>query len=331
MSRSTDTRYAGRPRRPWLFFALLLTAILLACREAPAVDAAEKRTPTPGTTEVEVGALATLQEVFDTTGAAMAGVRGVRLIRGGKEITPQLGMRLHEGDRILTDANTGAVIASEGGPKISLGPQSDLTLRQESVFLSLGSVLVAIKRVFRVETEFFVAGVKGTELAVSVGSDAVMALVLDGTVEMQSKEEKWTPRAYTKGKGCVVRGAAAPETLTRNAIGAFHLRDYDTAVALYDQALRADPGNAYVLNLKAYSLFKSKRLSTAIGAQKESVRVDPTYAWGYFDLARFQCAAGNFDEARENIKIAKEKGGTSLSRKMKGDGEFRRLCAPVLE
>jgi tetratricopeptide (TPR) repeat protein len=157
-----------------------------------------------------------------------------------------------------------------------------------------------------------------------------MALVVDGTVEIKSNADNWTPQSYVRGEGCVVRGAAAPETLTRNAIAAFHRRDFDTAVALYDRALRADPGNAYVLNLKAYSLFKGERLSNAIGTQRESLRVDPEYAWGYFDLARFQCAAGNFDEARKSIQMAREKGGAWLSRKMEGDGEFRRLCRPAL-
>lgn len=117
---------------------------------------------------------------------------------------------------------------------------------------------------------------------------------------------------------------------SRFAIEAFHQRDYSTAVSLYDQALRADPNNAYLLNLKAYSLFKLKRVSEAIEVQKRSLRADPEYAWGYFDLARFECAAGAFDDARRAINSALEK-GPGLRAIMAKDGEFQRLCGPVLK
>jgi tetratricopeptide (TPR) repeat protein len=117
---------------------------------------------------------------------------------------------------------------------------------------------------------------------------------------------------------------------TRYAIEAFHQRDYFTAVSLYDQALQVDPNNAYLLNLKAYSLFKLKRLSEAIEVQRQSLRADPEYAWGYFDLARFQCAAGSFDEARRAIDSALKK-RASLRAIMAKDGEFQKLCGPILK
>jgi tetratricopeptide (TPR) repeat protein len=126
---------------------------------------------------------------------------------------------------------------------------------------------------------------------------------------------------------------------SRYAIEAFHQRDYSTAVSFYDQALRADPNNAYLLNLKAYSLFKLNRVSEAIEVQRQSLRADPEYAWGYFDLARFQCAAGRvdearqasfFDEARRSIANALEK-RPGLRAIMAKDGEFQKLCGPVLK
>lgn len=334
MNKSGFAHVAAQARRVVRLLALFaFPGILCTCRDSEKrpVDPPETRTPTPQRRDVVVGEFATLQEVINSAGVATTGVaRGVRLIRDGEDTAPQVGMGLRAGDRIVTDGSTAAVIGSPTGPKINLGANSDLTLREESVFLKVGSLLLSIKKFFQVETEFVVAGVKGTDLALSVGSGAVMALVVDGTVEIDSKGEKWASRSYTTGKGCVVRGSDAPETLTHNAIKAFHGGDYDTAVALYDQALRADPDNAYVLNLKAYSLFKAERLSHAIGAQRESLRADPEYAWGYFDLARFQCAAGDFDDARKSIRIARMKGGAWLSRKMKGDGEFQKLCRPVL-
>lgn len=126
-----------------------------------------------------------------------------------------------------------------------------------------------------------------------------------------------------------IKGLRDALAASRNAIVAFHKRDYDTAVALYDQALRADPNNAYLLNLKAYSLFKLKRLQDAINVQNESIRVDPDYAWGYFDLARFKCASGEFNEARKSVEIALKK-EHRLRGIMESDWEFQRLCGHIL-
>jgi tetratricopeptide (TPR) repeat protein len=137
-----------------------------------------------------------------------------------------------------------------------------------------------------------------------------------------------------------IRGLREALTASRDAIIAFHQRDYARAVTLYDQALRADPKNAYLLNLKAYALFKLKRFSDAVAVQEESIRVDPSYAWGYFDLARFQCAAAraaaseatrvaHFQDARKAIKMALE-GRPGLRSTMEQDGEFQGLCATVL-
>ncbi|MEK6212332.1 MAG: tetratricopeptide repeat protein [Pseudomonadota bacterium] len=127
-----------------------------------------------------------------------------------------------------------------------------------------------------------------------------------------------------------IKGLREALAASRDAIVAFHQRDYGTAVALYDQALRADPSNAYLLNLKAYSLFKLKRFGDAIDVQKESIRIDPGYSWGFFDLARFQCAAGDLDGARKSIEIALDK-RPGLRSTMERDGEFQRLCARVLK
>jgi tetratricopeptide (TPR) repeat protein len=126
-----------------------------------------------------------------------------------------------------------------------------------------------------------------------------------------------------------VKGLREALAASRSAIIAFHERDYGTAVELYDQALRADPENAYLLNLKAYALFKLERLSQAISVQKQSIKVDPDYAWGYFDLARFQCAVGEFDAARKSIEVALEK-RLELRGTIDRDGEFQRLCRSIL-
>jgi tetratricopeptide (TPR) repeat protein len=114
-------------------------------------------------------------------------------------------------------------------------------------------------------------------------------------------------------------------TASRDAIAAFHAHDYASAVSLYDSALAADPGNAYVINLKAYSLFKLGRVSEAIDVQRRGIDTDANYAWGYFDLARFQCAAGDKASAAKSLRLAESK-EERFRRLAEQDGEFRRLC-----
>jgi tetratricopeptide (TPR) repeat protein len=115
---------------------------------------------------------------------------------------------------------------------------------------------------------------------------------------------------------------------SRDAIAAFHAHNYAAAVSLYDIALAADPGNAYLLNLKAYSLFKLGRVSDAIATQQQGIKADPNYAWGFFDLARFQCAAGEKASAAESLRTAQ--GKEDRFRELAAeDGEFRHLCGSL--
>ena len=117
-------------------------------------------------------------------------------------------------------------------------------------------------------------------------------------------------------------------TAARAGINAFHAGDYLGAVGQYDKVIRDDSSNAYLLNLRAYSLFKAGRIDEAIRSQQLSLRADPGYAWGYFDLARFECARGNWDAAKDALdrllKVNPEMRPTADR-----DGEFRRLCRRI--
>ncbi|MFN7979227.1 MAG: tetratricopeptide repeat protein [Vicinamibacterales bacterium] len=114
---------------------------------------------------------------------------------------------------------------------------------------------------------------------------------------------------------------------SRAAINAFHAGRIDDAVRLYDEALGPDPNNAYLQNLRAYSLFRLGRLNEAIDGVRKSIEADPLYAWAYFDLARFLCASGpgGLDEASKAVKRAVEL-RPDMTEIMKKDGEFQRLC-----
>jgi tetratricopeptide (TPR) repeat protein len=118
---------------------------------------------------------------------------------------------------------------------------------------------------------------------------------------------------------------------SRAAIAAFHNRDYTGALALYTEALRCDPDDAYLLNLKAYAAFKGGDLETAIATQRRSLEVDPSYAWGFMDLGRFLCARGaeHRGEALKALERAIEL-RSDLVTTMRGDTELPRVCGAEL-
>jgi len=210
MSRPGFLRTAGLARRLVLLLAVFAASpIALACRgskERPA-PAAESRAATPGTREVMVEQTGRLLKAIGAAGDTTTGVaRGIRLVRDGRDLTPELGINLQEGDRVVTDAGTRAVIGSDMGSEISLGPNSDLTVRNASGFLGLGSLFVSVERLFRV------AGVEGTEFSLAADpSDVTRVSVLEGSVRVESKLDRWAPRSYREGEECIARGEGEPE------------------------------------------------------------------------------------------------------------------------
>ena len=121
--------------------------------------------------------------------------------------------------------------------------------------------------------------------------------------------------------------ARGSQSAARAAISAFKAGRLEDAVSLYDEALGADPENAYLQNLRAYALFRLHKIDAALEGQQRSVAIDPTYAWGYFDLARFLCASSppRFDEARTAVARAMEL-RPAMKKIMQDDGEFQRIC-----
>lgn len=131
-----------------------------------------------------------------------------------------------------------------------------------------------------------------------------------------------------------LKGAREATPVLTQAINAFHRKDYGAAVTGYDQALKLNPGDAYVYNLKSYSQFKAGDVTGAIHTLSRSLQMDPSYEWGYFDLARYQCAASSYDGAVGTIRAALAARGESIRRAteffLSKDGEFARLCKPII-
>lgn len=126
------------------------------------------------------------------------------------------------------------------------------------------------------------------------------------------------------------------ETAVRNlsahlikGINAYHAKEYSNAVQEYKLALKADPGNPYVLDLMGYSLFKEGKYPQAIEALKASSTA-PDYTWGLFDLARVYCADDKYDEASKTISMLLQR-APYMRAVVQRDGEFLRLCAPILK
>jgi tetratricopeptide (TPR) repeat protein len=145
-----------------------------------------------------------------------------------------------------------------------------------------------------------------------------------------------TARTELRGTEEQLRGTEEQLRASREAvyhvtlgINLFHQGSYEAAVAAYDRALELDEENSYVLNLKGYSLFKAKAFDDSLAALRDAVEKEPTYAWGYFDLARVSCATGDYESAKAAIEKAVEL-RPELLLVMKEDGEFERLCKAVL-
>jgi tetratricopeptide (TPR) repeat protein len=153
-----------------------------------------------------------------------------------------------------------------------------------------------------------------TRLEVTAGDLRSQRVALDAEVEA------------SRAQVSALREALAA---SRDAIAAFHARDYATAVELYDRALAADPGSAYLENLRAYALFKQGKIQEAVQSQAKSLERDPEYAWGYFDLARFQCATGDRAAAAKSFALASQR-EARFKALASQDGEFRRLCGDLV-
>jgi tetratricopeptide (TPR) repeat protein len=194
------------------------------------------------------------------------------------------------------------------------------------------ALLLTVERTSRVSAALMALGALLVFGALWVGNSKLSKLNTEVTaLELragQIKSEREAASNQLQKLQLEVSSLRQALSASRDAIAAFHSRDYEEAVRLYELALSADPGNVYIMNLKAYSLFKLGRVQEAITFQATALQKDNTYAWGYFDLARFQCAAGDKVSAGKSIAlaIAKESRFRELAQQ---DGEFRRLCGQL--
>jgi tetratricopeptide (TPR) repeat protein len=131
-----------------------------------------------------------------------------------------------------------------------------------------------------------------------------------------------------------IKGAHDATRPLEAAIKAFHAGHYAAAIAAYDEALKFDPNNAYMNNLKSFSQFSAHDYQGAVTTMSRALLLDPAYDWGYFDLARYQCAAGSPDAALDTLTSARSARGRIISTYatyfLKQDGQLRSKCAAIL-
>ncbi len=130
-----------------------------------------------------------------------------------------------------------------------------------------------------------------------------------------------------------LQGARDATPVLTKAIQTFHAKEYARAIVKYDQALALDPGDPYIHNLKSYSQFKAGDFQGASETLARALQLNPGYEWGYFDLARYQCAAGAPEEALSTLRGALETRGEQIRDQLRffleEDGELWRLCSGI--
>jgi Flp pilus assembly protein TadD len=111
----------------------------------------------------------------------------------------------------------------------------------------------------------------------------------------------------------------------------FHKQQYNDAIAQYEQALKIQPDDPYVLGLEGYALLRAGRVAESIDTNKKVLQLDPEDAFGYLNLAKSYCAAKQYTQAQAVLTADLP---SDIAADVKNfvaiDGEFRRLCKPIL-
>src|SRR5262249_30001827 len=98
-------------------------------------------------------------------------------------------------------------------------------------------------------------------------------------------------------------------------------REYEKAIAEYDQALVLDPANPNAYNQKGYAYLRSGRYQEAVDTLKRSLEIDPNFIWGHYNLALAYWARGEQDQAIDEVQaVLRIK--PEFRETIAGDGQF---------
>ena len=110
----------------------------------------------------------------------------------------------------------------------------------------------------------------------------------------------------------------------------YYGEEYSKAIEAYDAALAISPKDSYIINVKGWALYVSRRYPESLEAFQRGVELRPEYAWGHFDLARAQCANGDFDDAEKSLRDAIDI-RPGLVATIRGDSDFKSVCSPIID
>lgn len=159
-------------------------------------------------------------------GKAMIVKGDVKFVSKGNEKPLLKGQSLLDGDRVVTQASSLALIRLKDGSHLKLGSDSEVVIqppRSKGVRLEKGSLFAKVRKSmekkqqqqFKVRTKSAVAGVRGTEFFTSYGTkeDDVWLCVNEGSVEVTSKG--FQPVLVRQGEGISVtaKGVSQPKPL----------------------------------------------------------------------------------------------------------------------
>jgi tetratricopeptide (TPR) repeat protein len=109
------------------------------------------------------------------------------------------------------------------------------------------------------------------------------------------------PGPLRAGIGLALLGAAllplSAATVRRN-------REYDTAIAIWDSAVRARPDNTRAPNNRGAALELAGRSDEALRHYRTAVALKPSYASAHYNLANGLGAAGRLEEAIGHYRLA---------------------------
>ncbi len=135
--------------------------------------------------------------------------RAVRVVRQERPIAVDAPMALEPGDEVDVGAGTVARIVFPGGHEVTLLPGT--RIRLGSIIQYIGELIVKAKGYFRVETEYWEAGVEGTEFKVQLTPDkAGTVSVVEGSIRLRSRAGHWPETGVGAGEQATLHGAAPP-------------------------------------------------------------------------------------------------------------------------
>ncbi len=140
----------------------------------------------------------------------------VRIERDGRPTSTRLGMGLKKGDRIITASGTRAVITfARGRWKVILEPESEIEIRNPSIFVRIGGAIVKgigrIRKALKVETEWTLQTPKGTLYKIEVRGDEVTYKVVEGQLLVTSRRGLWEPILLESLDQISIPGSAPPQ------------------------------------------------------------------------------------------------------------------------